>query len=595
MLARLDGLLKKYYAMATWLLMLVVVVFYHGVLTCGFVFDDLALILLSPDIKNPHLWRQVFLGPLLSYAGPAIPGSFYRPLGMFSFWLVCRVAGLAPGAYHLFQLALYALGVWTVYQIGRKLLPSELAALAGALLWTLHPLHVEAVAWVSAIPDIGCGLFYLLGFWFFLRAEQHSPPSFGYHAVAAAVFFPALFFKEVAFSFPLLLLAYWFCFSSGGSWLRRACHWFPYVMAAAICAAIRVAVMGRFSTASPFRDLSPRTIWIAAGLLGQHLKLFFWPAHLSEFREFDLSASLHSPWPWAALLGLAAACVWRKRDPLLSFLVLWWFVTLLPCLDYHQLSFPLVEDQFSYLPSVGLCLALGYLGFVLAAQHFPKVRPTPVVASALAVVAAFWGWQTVRSIPRWRNNDTLFAYSLRASPNASMTHFFNAEVLLFTSGDLQRAAREFQVALRLNAQGFRPLPQVTYKSYVDLGEIALLEGHEAEALDYLNRAVRLDPKSNAAYAELGSMYFPRGDYARAAGFFQQAVASNPMDLVSRFFLGTCWLKLGKPAQAAEQFRAAREADPDYLQAYEAEARALEVIGDTAGAARVRRMMPSAGH
>jgi tetratricopeptide (TPR) repeat protein len=217
------------------------------------------------------------------------------------------------------------------------------------------------------------------------------------------------------------------------------------------------------------------------------------------------------------------------------------------------------------------------------------------VASALAVVAAFWGWQTVRSIPRWRNNDTLFAYSLRASPNASMTHFFNAEVLLFTSGDLQRAAREFQVALRLNAQGFRPLPQVTYKSYVDLGEIALLEGHEAEALDYLNRAVRLDPKSNAAYAELGSMYFPRRDYARAAGFFQQAVASNPMDLVSRFFLGTCWLKLGKPAQAAEQFRAAREADPDYLQAYEAEARALEALGDMAGAARVRRMMPSAGH
>ena len=96
MLTRLDGLLRKYHALATWFLILIMVVFYHGVLTCGFVFDDLALILLTPYIRNPHLWRQLFFGPLLSFAGPAIPGSFYRPLGMFCFWLVCRVAGLAP-------------------------------------------------------------------------------------------------------------------------------------------------------------------------------------------------------------------------------------------------------------------------------------------------------------------------------------------------------------------------------------------------------------------------------------------------------------------------------------------------------------------
>ena len=113
--------------------------------------------------------------------------------------------------YHLFHLALYALSVWIVYQLGRKLLQNELAAFAGALLWAVHPLHVEVVAWVSSIQDMGCTLFCLLGFWMFLRAEEHSPTSFRWHAAAAAVYFPALFFKEMAFSFPLLLLAYWFC------------------------------------------------------------------------------------------------------------------------------------------------------------------------------------------------------------------------------------------------------------------------------------------------------------------------------------------------------------------------------------------------
>ena len=83
-----------------------------------------------------------------------------------------------------------------------------------------------------------------------------------------------------------------------------------------------------------------------------------------------LAASLRSPWPWAALLMIAAACLWRKREPRLCFLTLWWLITLLPCLNYRYLSIPLVADRFSYLPSVGLCLALGYLAFELAAAAF---------------------------------------------------------------------------------------------------------------------------------------------------------------------------------------------------------------------------------
>jgi len=131
---------------------------------------------------------------------------------------------------------------------------------------------------------------------------------------------------------------------------------------------------------------------------------------------------------------------------------------------------------------------------------------------------------------------------------------------------------------------------LTYDSYIGLGQVALLQGREPEALDYFNKAVHLMPNLNFAYDVLGSVYFPRGDYARAAEYFQRAVWANPQDGVGRFFLGTCWMKLGKPAQAVEQFRAAREMDPDYLQAYEAEARALEAAGDLMGAARVRKLM-----
>ena len=189
MLSRLNDLIKKHQALSTSLLILLAVIVYQGVLACGFVLDDVALILQNPYIRNPHLWKQIFLGPMWAFLGHGAESSFYRPLGMLSIWLVCRVQGLNPVGFHFLQLSLYLLGIWMVFKIGRELLGSQLAAFAGALLWTVHPAHVEAAAWPSAIPDIGCGFFCLLGFWFFLRAEKQSPPALRHYVLAAAVFF----------------------------------------------------------------------------------------------------------------------------------------------------------------------------------------------------------------------------------------------------------------------------------------------------------------------------------------------------------------------------------------------------------------------
>jgi Tfp pilus assembly protein PilF len=591
LLTRLDGLIRKYHALSSWLLILVGFAVYRGVLTCGFVYDDVQLILQNPFIKNPRLWTRIFLGPLFSFEGTSSQGGFYRPLTIFSYWLICRVAGMDPAAYHLFLLALYALSIWLVYRLGGKILQNDLAAFAGAMLWALNPLHVEVVAWVSSMSDIGCTLFYLLGFWMFLHAEDRAPENFRWHVAAAMVYFPALFFKEMAFSFPLLLLAYWFCHPSTERWFRRAINWLPYVSAVGLCAVIRVAVMGHFSQNALLRRGTSQGAWAALGLLGQHAKLFFWPVNLSEFRDFDLAASLRSPWPWSVLLVITVACAYRHRNPRLSFLVLWWLVALLPTLNYRQLTIPIVADRFSYIASVGLCLALGYLGFDWVPRRFPSISRAWAALGALAIVATLWAAQTIHTIPHWRNNDALFDYSLRISPNAAEVHQVHGVVLQFRDHDLDGAAREFRTALRLDTQSLHSAPGVTYNSYIGLGQVALLQGREAEALDYFDKAVHLSPGSFFAFDVLGSVYFPRGDYVRASGYFERSVQVDPQDVQGRFDLGLCWMKMGKPAQAAEQFHAAREVDPTFYQAYGAEAAALDAAGDKAEAARVRASIP----
>ena len=113
-------------------------------------------------------------------------------------------------------------------------------------------------------------------------------------------------------------------------------------------------------------------------------------------------------------------------------------------------------------------------------------------------------------------------------------------------------------------------------------------GRRQQAIEDFKKAQNAAPDSSQPSDALGAIYFPQGDYARAAKYFKRSVKSNPQDVTARFYLGTCWMKLGKYRQAAAEFHAARKVVPDYWQAYEAEAKALEAAGDISAAESVRK-------
>jgi Flp pilus assembly protein TadD len=585
---RMEGLLEKHPLATAAMLALVTAVVYAGALANGFVYDDDAQILENAFVQNPHLWRRIFTGSVWSFWG--MHTNFYRPLQILCYWVMFRLAGPNPAAFHLFQLLLHAASVVLVYLLGWQLLENRLVAFLGALLWAMHPLHVEAVAWTSALPEVAYGFFYLLALFLFLRAEKAAGGLWRRHALAALAFFVALLFKEMALTLPLLLLAYWFFLPAREPRLSRAVHFIPYLLAAGAYVAIRASALGYVFLASHPGKITPRLAAAGFGLLGEHGRLFFWPTHLNTFRTFELESSLRSPWPWLTLLLIVVALWSRKRAPLLSFLFIWWPLTLLPCLDIRQLSSPLVADRFSYLPSVGLCLGISFLLLACLPQWVPRLRLASLAIPGLILVMLLWAVKTVRTIPNWHDNEVLTRHSLQQSPKAALLHIAQAQALQFRFGELDGAAREFETALRLNAASHQPLASVIYDAYLGLGVIAQRKGRAPEALSYYQKAVEALPHRGAAYNFLGAFYFPREDYAKAAEYFAQAVHGNPYDVGARFYLGTCWMKLGRYQEATEQFRAAREVDPTYWQAYEAEARALEAGGDAAGAAHVRSLV-----
>ncbi|MDR3676165.1 MAG: tetratricopeptide repeat protein [Acidobacteriota bacterium] len=571
-------------------LFLTTYVVYCGTLSNLLVHDDIPQVLENPYLRNPGLWTRIFTGSVWSFRGPAQRDNMYRPLQFIVYWALYRLKGPNPAVFHLALLLFYAAAVWLVFRLACKLLPNPLAAFVGALLWALHPLHVETVAWISALPDLGAAYFYLLAFLLFVRAEQSDDRGIGRYLLAAAAFLPALFFKEMALTFPLTILVYWFYFPGKTSWKSKVLHWTMFAAAVAVYLAIRIAVLGRFSEAHNLFRPTWRLGAVAAGLLGQHARLFFWPAHLSIFRSIGLAESLHSLWPEVALLGLLAALLLRKRQPMLGFLIIWWGVTLLPCLDVRQVNLP-VADRFSFLPTVGLCLALACLALDGLPNRLARPKAAPAFVVVLGLLMALWTVQDVRSVRRWHDNVSLWDQAYLASPNSALAHMLHGVVLQQRDNKMDAAAQEYRLAIKLNLASERPLAGVTTDCYVLLGQVASIQGRVQEAIDDYNQALRVVPGNSLAYKSAGMIYLPRGDYARARVYFQKAVDLDPQEVEVRFDLGICLLKLGEPRQAAAQFRAARETDATYVEAYAAEARALEAAGDKAEAARVRALIP----
>jgi hypothetical protein len=560
-----------------------------GTLSSFFVHDDIPQVLENPFIRNAREWTRIFTGSVWSFRGPAQHDNMYRPLQFATYWVLYRLNGPNPVVFHFFLLLFYAATVWLVFRLARDLLPASGAAFVGALLWALHPLHVETAAWVSALPDLGAAFFYLLGFLLFVRAERSTDARFWRHLAAAAAFLPALFFKEMALSFPLIILAYWFFFPGEPSWKRKVGHGAIYAAPVAIYVAVRIAVLGRFSEAPHLLQGYGRTGMAALALLGQHAKLLVWPAHLSIFRSFDLAASLHSAWPELAVVALIAALLLRKRAPLLGFLIVWWGVTLVPCLDLRQVN-AAVSDRFSLLPSVGPCLALAFILIDWLPRRAAPPLATRAAVAAAGILMALWAVQDVRTVRHWHDNVTLWDQAYVACPDSAVAHMLHGSLLQQRDGKLDAAAKEYRMALELNQASPRPLPGIVAECNVLLGQVANLQGRPDEAIADYHEALRAVPGYSLAYKALGALYFPRGDYARSKGYFERAVALDPEETESRFYLGTCDLKLGQPLAAAAQFHAARQTDATFVEAYQAEARALDAAGDKAGAARVRALV-----
>ena len=478
-------------------------------------------------MDNPH-YRG--LGPAqLRWMLTTFHMGHYIPATWLTFAVDHAAWGMDPAGYHLTNVLLHAANAVVFYFIGRRLVAGGLAGLAdragpvlpwaaalAALLFALHPLRAESVAWVTERRDLLSAFFYLLTILAYLRA---CPPAGGgepaatsrpWYVLAVALFAVSLLSKSMAVSLPAVLLILdiyplrrlrggWGGWLSGPG-LRALAEKIPFVLLSAIASSI--AVIAVKSTGITLAPLSALGITDRLALSFYGLAFYIWktavPIGLVPLYELTLPVNpLEARFLLAAgvvVLVTAGAIAFRRRGPALAATWLAYVVILLPVLGVAHNGPQIAADRYTYLSCLGWPLLLA--GGLLTAWR----RVNPVGSGALAsgagvlllVITAALGGQAWKQVQIWRDSEQLWTHAVAVSP--SMIAHHNLGVALLDRGAVSEATAHFREAVRRQPDSAR--------AHNYLGVALARSGDYDRAIPHFAQALRLDPSFSLARSNL---------------------------------------------------------------------------------------------
>jgi len=518
---------------------------YAPALTGDFLWDD------AGHVTNPALQSWSGLWRIWFEVGAT---QQYYPLLHSAFWIEHRLWGDATAGYHVINVLWHVTSACLLVAILRRLaIPG--AMLAG-LVFALHPVCVESVAWISEQKNTLSTVFYLAAALAWLRFEDDRRPA--RYVIASLWFLAALLTKTVTATLPaaLLVVAWW---RRGRlSWrddVRPLLPWLALGVTAGLGTAwfesTHIGASGDAFTLGLVERglLAGRVVWF-------YVEKLLWPVDLTFFYPrwtIDATSALQWLFP-AATCGLLAGLVWwqrRDRAPLAAALL--FGGTQFPVLGFvnvYPFVFSYVADHFQYLASLGVIVFLS----AAATRGFARLGwPRWSGPLTSAGVLALLGGLTWQQSAMYRDVFSLYETTLARNPASWVAHL-NLGTALDEAGQPDKALPHLQRALELKP-GFP-------ETLNSLGNVFNRLGRSPEALPLLEQAVRLQPRFAAAQNTLGAtlMSLRRADEGIAA--FRRALAINPALTVARANLGWALANGGRLAEAIEQFAQAHRLQPN---------------------------------
>lgn len=553
---------------------------FHG----DWLWDDSMYLSQNSLLRDPgHLWKIWFQ-----------PGRFieYYPIEQTVQWLQWQLWGNDTFGYHLTNVGLHLLSALLVWRLLNKF-GLNLAWLGG-LIFAIHPIMVESVAWIAELKNTLSLPPLLLAACFWIDYEKHGRRKD--YLRSLGFFIISMLCKIGAATFPLVLLLYaW--------WKRDRIDWrdigksAPFFLVSLVLAAATLWC-GVVYLQNQFK--SPAVIEIGGidsriALAGQTLAFYFakcfWPVGLLPiYPQWSIdAASPFSYLPWIVLIAVAV-WLWQRRQGWgrhvllgLGFFVLMLapFLGLIPA---SYMSFSWVMDHFLYVPIIGL------IGITVAAfEEIDNALASwihPISSGVLTVILGLLAFESHWYASAFTNEETLWTYTLDRNPGAWMA-YDNLGKTMLQAGEPAQARADFLAVIALKPELAEPylnlasalvtlgqtdaamealnqaLQRDPYfpEAHNNLGALLAQQGRTDEALVHFSLALHHHPTYADAYTNMGNTYLQAGKIPEAIKQYELAITYRPDFVATRCNLGIALLKAGRSADAAAQFEAALRLDP----------------------------------
>jgi tetratricopeptide (TPR) repeat protein len=535
-------------------LILVAVLPYLNSLLNGFVQDDNRQVVTNPYLRSFSHLREIFATNVWSYVGAQGTTNYYRPLMTFGYLLCYQFLGPLAYGFHLANVVLNAGVVCLVFLVTERIFRDRTVGFVAAVMFALHPIHSESVDWIAAVTDLQLTLFYLLTFWCFLRVAKPGGKRSGAAELGMVLSFTlALLAKEPAAMLPFLATFYEHFLrddraqtSLGQKLSRYVTLWLldiAYLL-------FRTRIFGGLAPVLQLPQISRREAFYSSfALVARYVWKLLWPVNPCAFYAFHKCVALSDPRVVVGFLVLGLSLVafvysWR-REHLVSFGLLWFFVNIAPVLNARWLGANVFTERYLYLPSLGFCWIAAWGVRLLWMRLAGRPRTRKFYAVGLAMVAILCLVRIVTRNRIWHDDPTFYRSTLAAQPDAIALRI-NLGAVYWNLGSPDQAEAEWREALRRAPNHWLILN--------NLGLACARKKRYDEAIEDFQRSIRLRPNYADSHMNLGRTYAETGDGEKAEVQLRAAVALAPLYVQARNELAKFYFDTGRFAEAEQQFR-----------------------------------------
>lgn len=514
--------LKKHVAY----IILIVVSFgiYYNALQNDFVFDDESVVQADPTITELKNIPKFFTGEMGFHK---VIGAYYRPVVSTSYTIDYAIWKMDPFGFHLTNILMHVINVLLFFTLLRLMFErvnsvyKDYIILIAALIFAVHPIHTEVVAWVSGRTDGLACTFFFAAFIYYLKYSKE--PSNKNLILTLIYYSLSLFAKEMAITLPACIILYDFIINRNefrDLLKKRAVMYGALIVLSGLFMLLRWYALKDTQARPTYfyfygRELST-VIYTMLQTVPIYFRLSIAPYgmlyHYSGYLpDANTIADMRVLFAAAFILFLTAVSVYFiKRAPYVSFSILLFFVTLAPVMNIVP-TMNFMADRFLYIPSMFVSILAAAVLF----RYFNQKTYNAVMLISAAVLVTF-SYMTYSRNAEWKTNDILF---MSAEGRPGVVTYINIGNIYANKGNFEVAEVYYRKALDLRKESLI--------GHNNIGKIFMVKGNYDSAYYYINEAYKLDTLSPEPYFTFAQMYQRKGDIPAAIGWLEKLVKFAP--------------------------------------------------------------------